>query len=144
LCLEENIGLLPWSPLAGGRLAGSRDAGTRRATSNAITGGKGWFARPEDQVVIDTLRSLSKERGEAPAQVAIAWLLSKPGVTAPIVGATKLHQLDDPIRAVETMLSTDEIKRLEASYVTQPVIGLSNAQDSASMLGMVRFGRPSA
>jgi 1-deoxyxylulose-5-phosphate synthase len=144
LCLEENIGLLPWSPLAGGRLAGSRERGTARATSNAVTGGKAWFTRPEDQVVIDTLRALSEERGEAPAQVAIAWLLSKPGVTAPIVGATKLHQLDDPIRAVETMLSTDEIKRLEASYVTQPVIGPSNPQDSTSMLGMVRFGLPSA
>jgi 1-deoxyxylulose-5-phosphate synthase len=144
LCLEENIGLLPWSPLAGGRLAGSRDAGTKRATSNAITGGKGWFTRPEDQVVVDTLRALSAQRGETPAQVAIAWLLSKPAVTAPIVGATKLHQLDDPIRAVETRLSADEIKRLEASYVTQPVIGLSNPQDSASMLGMVRFGLPSA
>lgn len=143
LCLEENIGLLPWSPLAGGRLAGSRDAGTRRAKSNAITGGKGWFARAEDQVVIDTLRSLSEERGETPAQVAIAWLLSKPAVTAPIVGATQLHQLDAPIKALGTKLSTDEINRLEAPYVTQPMIGLNSARDRASMLGTVQFGLPS-
>jgi aryl-alcohol dehydrogenase-like predicted oxidoreductase len=142
LCLEERIGILPWSPLAGGRLAGSREAATTRATSNAITSGNGWFSRAEDQAVVDTLRTLAEERGETPAQVAIAWLLSKPGVTAPIVGATKLHQLDDPIRAVATALSADEIKRLEAPYTPQSVKGPVSAPDGASVLGMVEFGLP--
>jgi len=94
--------------------------------------------------VVDTLCRLAGERGETPAQVAIAWLLSKPGVTAPIVGATKRHQLDDPIRAVDTLLSADEIQRLEAPYAAQPVIGPANGQDSTSMLGMVQFGMAAA
>ena len=144
LCLEESVGLLPWSPLAGGRLAGSREAGTTRAISTALGGGKRYFSRPEDQAVGDTLCRLAGERGETPAQVAIAWLLSKPGVTAPIVGATKRHQLDDPIRAVDTLLSADEIQRLEAPYAAQPVIGPANGQDSTSMLGMVQFGMAAA
>jgi aryl-alcohol dehydrogenase-like predicted oxidoreductase len=144
LCLEEGVGLLPWSPLAGGRLARNPEAGTARAASNSMTSGKGWFSRPEDQAVVDALRALANERGETPAQVAIAWLLSKPGVTAPIVGATKLQQLDDPIRAVDTILSAEEIKQLEACYTPQAVVGPGSARDSAAMLGMIQFGLPSA
>jgi aryl-alcohol dehydrogenase-like predicted oxidoreductase len=86
LCLEEGVGLLPWSPLAGGLLAGSRAAGTVRSRS-PMTAGR--YNRPADQDVIDTVRRLAEARGESPAQVAIAWLLSKPGVTAPIIGATR-------------------------------------------------------
>jgi aryl-alcohol dehydrogenase-like predicted oxidoreductase len=120
LCLDEGVGLIPWSPLAGGVLAGSREEGTVRAQSAF---GRERYRRPDDQAVLDALRKVAAARGEAPAQVAIAWMLSKPAVTAPIVGATKLHHLDDPIKAVESPLSEAEIAELEAPYAPQPVIG---------------------
>ncbi|MGA2953697.1 MAG: aldo/keto reductase [Caulobacteraceae bacterium] len=120
LCLDEGVGLIPWSPLAGGRLAGNREAETTRSRShNARTR----YNRPVDDAVVEALRAVATERGETPAQVAIAWLLAKPAVTAPIIGATKLSHLDDPLRALETPLSPEEVERLEAPYETQAVIG---------------------
>jgi aryl-alcohol dehydrogenase-like predicted oxidoreductase len=120
LCLEEGVGLIPWSPLAGGVLAGSREAGTVRSQSAM---GRDRYRRPEDQAVLDALAKVAGARGETRAQVAIAWLLSKPAVTAPIIGATRLHHLDDPLKAVESPLSADEIAALEAPYAPQAVIG---------------------
>jgi aryl-alcohol dehydrogenase-like predicted oxidoreductase len=122
LCLEEGVGLLPWSPLAGGLLAGSRAAGTVRSKS-AMTAGR--YNRPADQDVIDAVRQVADARGESPAQVAIAWLLSKPGVTAPIIGATRLAQLDAPLASVEAALSAEETALLEAPYRAQAVSGLA-------------------
>jgi aryl-alcohol dehydrogenase-like predicted oxidoreductase len=133
LCLEEGVGLLPWSPLAGGLLAGSRKAGTTRSASLA-----GRYRRPEDQAVVDALGAVAEARGETPAQVAIAWLLAKPGVTAPIIGATKLTQLDDPIRAVASILSAEEMARLEAPYAPQAVYGHYGADHSAARLAQMR------
>jgi aryl-alcohol dehydrogenase-like predicted oxidoreductase len=126
LCQEEGVGLIPWSPLAGGVLAGSREAGTVRAQSAM---GRGRYNRPEDQAVLEALKQVAKARGEAPAQVAIAWLLSKPAVTAPIVGVTKPHHLDDPLKAVENPLSAEEIAILEAPYAPQAVIGALTPAD---------------
>lgn len=120
LCREEGVGLIPWGPLAGGRLAGNRAAGTVRSKT-AMYANR--FNRPEDDAVIEALNKVAVARGESPAQVAIAWLLSKPGVTAPIIGATKLGQLDAPIAAVASPLSAEEIKALEAPYVAQPPVG---------------------
>jgi aryl-alcohol dehydrogenase-like predicted oxidoreductase len=122
LCVEEGVGLIPWSPLAGGALAGSREAGTTRSKSafggSAVSGAN----RTADDDVIDAVKKVAEARGEKPAQVAIAWLLSKPGMTAPIIGATKLHQLDDPIKAVDASpLSAEEIAMLEAPYAAKPV-----------------------
>jgi aryl-alcohol dehydrogenase-like predicted oxidoreductase len=102
LCLEEGVGLIPWSPLAGGVLAGSREAGTVRSQS---AWSRGRYERPADHAVLEALKNVAAGRGEAPAQVAIAWLLSKPAVTAPIVGVTKPHHLDDPLKAVDSPLS---------------------------------------
>jgi 1-deoxyxylulose-5-phosphate synthase len=126
LCLEEGVGLIPWSPLAGGFLAGARQAGTVRSQSAM---GRSRYNRPADEGVLEALRRVAAARGEAPAQVAIAWLLSKPAVTAPIVGVTKPHQLDDPLKAVESTLSAEEIAMLEAPYEAQPVIGAFTAAD---------------
>jgi aryl-alcohol dehydrogenase-like predicted oxidoreductase len=126
LCLEEGVGLIPWSPLAGGVLAGSREAGTTRSKSNF---GGGRYTRPADQAVLDAVKAVARARGESQAQVAIAWLLSKPAVTAPIVGATRLSHLDDPIGAVESPLSAEEIAQLEAPYVAQAVIGALGPDD---------------
>jgi aryl-alcohol dehydrogenase-like predicted oxidoreductase len=135
LCLEEGVGLLPWSPLAGGILAGSRKAGTTRSATM-----KGRYERPADHAVVDALAAVAAERGESPAQVAIAWLLSKPAVTAPIIGATKLSQLDDPIRAVASRLSPEEIARLEAPYEPQTPYGPYGADHSEARLAQIRFG----
>jgi aryl-alcohol dehydrogenase-like predicted oxidoreductase len=129
LCLEEGVGLIPWSPLAGGVLAGSREAGTVRSQSAM---GRGRYNRPEDQAVLDALKSVATARGEAPAQVAIAWMLSKPAVTAPIIGVTKLHHMDDPLAAVESPLSAEEIAILEAPYAPQAVIGALTPADMAA------------
>lgn len=120
LCLEEGVGLMPWSPLAGGLLAGNREAGTKRAKSGM---NRDRYNRPADHAVVDTLKRIATARGETPAQVALAWLLSKPAVTAPIVGVTRPDQLDDALRAVGSTLSAEEIAALEAPYEPQGLIG---------------------
>ncbi|HEY2709333.1 MAG TPA: aldo/keto reductase [Caulobacteraceae bacterium] len=125
LCLEEGVGLIPWSPLAGGVLAGNRKAGTTRSKS---AGADARFNRPADQAVLEALDKVAAERGEPPAQVALAWMLSKPAVTAPILGVTKAHHLDAPLAAVESPLSADEIAALEAPYESQAVIGALGAE----------------
>src|SRR5579863_4137509 len=129
LCAEEGVGLIPWSPLAGGVLAGSRKGGTTRATSNT---NQNRYQRPADDAVIEALEGVAKARGESPAQVALAWMLSKPAVTAPIVGASKLHHLDDPLKAVDSVLTAEEIAALEAPYQPQPVIGAFTPADMAA------------
>ena len=129
LCLEEGVGLIPWSPLAGGVLAGSREAGTVRSQSAM---GRGRYNRPEDQAVLDALKSVAAARGETPAQVAIAWMLSKPAVTAPIIGVTKAEHMDAPLAAVESPLSAEEIAILEAPYAAQAVIGALTPADMAA------------
>ncbi|HEX3918696.1 MAG TPA: aldo/keto reductase [Caulobacteraceae bacterium] len=141
LCLEEGVGLIPWSPLAGGFLAGNRDAGTVRSQSNM---GGGRYRRPEDQAVLDALRKLAAARGEAPAQVAIAWMLSKPAVTAPIIGVTKLHHMDDPLKAVDNPLSDEEIALLEAPYAAQAVVGPVGPNDMAAREIRLAALRPQA
>jgi 1-deoxyxylulose-5-phosphate synthase len=126
LCIEEGVGLIPWSPLAGGVLAGSREAGTTRSQSAM---GRDRYNRPADQAVLAALKAVASRRGEAPAQVAIAWLLSKPAVTAPIVGATRPEQLDQPLMAIDSPLSVEEIAELEAPYEPQAVIGALGPND---------------
>jgi aryl-alcohol dehydrogenase-like predicted oxidoreductase len=125
LCLEEGVGLIPWSPLAGGVLAGSREAGTVRSKSNMGLG-RDRYNRPADHAVTDALKKVAADRGESTAQVAIAWLLSKPAVTAPIVGASKAEHLDAPLAAADNPLTADQIAALEAPYEAQDVIGAIN------------------
>jgi len=141
LCLEEGVGLIPWSPLAGGVLAGNREAGTVRSKS---PWGRDRYNRPADHAVLDALKDLAKARGEAPAQVAIAWMLSKPAVTAPIVGVTKPHHLDDPLKAIESPLSDGEIATLEAPYESQDVIGPIGPADATARQARVREPRRAA
>jgi aryl-alcohol dehydrogenase (NADP+) len=131
LCLEEGIGLVPWSPRAGGRLTGHREAGTKRSTFPLY---RRAFSRPADEAVIEALKAVAEDRGESPAQVATSWVLAKPGVTAPIVGATKASQLADAIRAVDSPLSAEEIERLETPYVAQAVNGPYAPEYSAARL----------
>jgi aryl-alcohol dehydrogenase-like predicted oxidoreductase len=121
LCLEEEIGLLPWSPLARGLLAGNRKAGTERSKQDDYA--QKLYTREADDRVVDAVQDLAKERGVPPAQIALAWLLHKPGVTAPIIGASKPNHLEDAAAALAIKLSKAEIERLEAVYVPHPVLG---------------------
>jgi 1-deoxyxylulose-5-phosphate synthase len=126
LCLQEGIGVIPWSPLARGLLAGTRKreapGATARATSDAGLAGELYDA-PEDWAVVDATMQVAKARGTSPAEVALAWLLQKPGVTAPIVGATKLEHLEAAVRAVDIELTASEVQALEAHYRPHAVRG---------------------
>jgi aryl-alcohol dehydrogenase-like predicted oxidoreductase len=126
-CVDQGVGVIPWSPLARGMLTGSRTRSGDRVTKRAQTDA---FAdtlyQPEiDFDVVERASEVAKARGVAPAQVALAWLLHKPGVTAPIVGATKLDHLDAAIAAEQLALTDEEIERLEQPYVPHSVAGHS-------------------
>jgi len=126
LCEAERIGVLPWSPLARGLLAGTRKspkdtAATRRAESDDFA--RKLYDQAGDQEVIDAVRQVAQGRGVPPARVALAWLLSKPIVTAPIIGATKLEHLDDALASLDLELTAEEIGQLEAPYRPHPVRG---------------------
>jgi 1-deoxyxylulose-5-phosphate synthase len=124
-CLDQGVGVIPWSPLARGLLAGTRTRAGERRTTRAGTDAYAdeLYGRPEDFDVVDRVAEVAAERGVPPAQVALAWLLHKPGVTAPIVGATKLEHLEDALAAAQLALSDDEIARLEEPYRPHPVLG---------------------
>jgi aryl-alcohol dehydrogenase-like predicted oxidoreductase len=127
LCEDQGIGVIPWSPLARGMLAGTRtelgDTSTSRSSSDGLD--QILYDQPSDWEVVDAVKKVAAERGDPPARVALAWLMSRPAVTAPIVGATKLKHLDDAIAAVEIELSDDEVSALEAPYQAHPVKGLA-------------------
>ncbi len=124
-CLDQGVGVIPWSPLARGLLAGNRTREGERKTTRANTDQfSDYLYKPEvDFDVIDRLVEVAHERGDAPVQVALAWLLDKPGVTAPIVGATKPEQLQDALAAEQLSLGDQEIARLEEPYVPHAVAG---------------------
>jgi 1-deoxyxylulose-5-phosphate synthase len=124
LCINDGIGVIPWSPLARGLLTGTRTREGERRTTRAQTDGfQDVLYGAADFDVVDRLDEVAGERGLPPAQVALAWLLHKPGVTAPIVGATRPEHLEDALAAAELTLSAEEIARLEEPYVPHPVIG---------------------
>ena len=125
LCQAEGIAVIPWSPLARGRLTRAWKAETtNRSETDAF--GKSLYSRTEeaDHKVVDRLGEVAEKRGIPRAQVALAWLLAKPGVTAPIVGATKPHHLEDAA-AANLKLTDEEMKALEKPYVPHPVLGFS-------------------
>jgi aryl-alcohol dehydrogenase-like predicted oxidoreductase len=126
LCLDQGVGCVPWSPLARGILAGNRERGGEQRTTRAKSDPLGeQLYSDEDFDVVDVVRAVAAERGLSAAQVALAWLLGKPAVTAPIVGATKLRHLEDAVSAVEVTLTDEEVARLEAPYHPHPVLGHS-------------------
>jgi aryl-alcohol dehydrogenase-like predicted oxidoreductase len=121
LCESEGVGLLPWSPLARGLLAGNRKAQTLRSKEDDYS--KKLYTQEADDRVVDCVAQVAKERGVPPAQVALAWLLHKSQVTAPIVGASKPHHLQDAIAAVGLKLTQEEVDKVESVYVPHPVLG---------------------
>lgn len=128
LCRAEGVGVLPWSPLARGLLAGTRRAiADRQASRRAATDtyGHTLYEDEQDWAIVEAVRTVAEGRGIPMAQVALAWLLANPVVTAPIVGASKLAQLDDAIAAVEVSLTAEEVAMLEAPYRPHAVRGHS-------------------
>jgi aryl-alcohol dehydrogenase-like predicted oxidoreductase len=125
LCIDQGVGVIPWSPLARGVLAGnrSRDGERRTTRSETDTFTDYLYSQPTDFDVVERVAKVAAERGVPPAQVALAWLLGKPGVTAPIIGATKLGHLTDALAAEALELTDDEVKRLEEPYLPHPVLG---------------------
>jgi aryl-alcohol dehydrogenase-like predicted oxidoreductase len=123
LCQDQKIAVIPWSPLAKGRLArkpSQERNETLRAQTDAI--GKRFYS-DQDLQIAQRVSDVAEARGLPMAQVALAWMLSKPVVTAPIIGATKPHHLDDAVAAVSVKLTPDEIRQLEEAYQPHPVIG---------------------
>ena len=130
LCRAQGVGIIPWSPLARGFLAGNRqrgdrdkDAATPRASSDDLA--FAYYYQDADFAVVEALQALAQRRGVSCAKIAYAWLLHKPVVTAPIIGASKLWQLEEAVAALEVKLTDDEIAQLEAPYRPHPVLGHS-------------------
>ncbi|WP_295697303.1 aldo/keto reductase [Lapillicoccus sp.] len=120
LCLEQGVGVIPWSPLARGRLTRPWDTETTRTETDEFGGS---LYRDEDAAIVQTVLDVAGERGVAPAQVALAWLLAQEAVTSPIVGVTKPGHLVDAVAAVDLELTDDELARLSAGYVPHAIAG---------------------
>jgi aryl-alcohol dehydrogenase-like predicted oxidoreductase len=122
LCIEEGLGVIPWSPLARGMLARPAGLETPRREGDAKMAGD-LYDHPGDAAVVEANRRVAAARGVSPAETALAWLLRKPGVTAPIVGATKLEHMETAVKALSLALTEDEIRALEAPYLPHAVRG---------------------
>jgi len=124
-CIDQGIGVIPWSPLARGVLTGNRSRDGEHRTTRAGTDPftDYLYSQPSDFDVVDRVAEVAAGRGVPPAEVALAWLLQRPGVTAPIVGSTKLAHLTDALAAEKLVLSPEEVTRLEELYVPHPVLG---------------------
>ncbi len=121
LCIDEGIGIVPWSPLARGFLAGNRTRQTERARTDDLA--QQFYVAESDFAIAGRAAELAQRRGVAPAQIALAWILHKPGITAPIIGASKLEHLDQAIAALEIRLDEEEMKFLEELYQPHAVVG---------------------
>lgn len=123
LCRDQGIGVIPWSPMARGRLTRGWDESSARLETDEF--GRTLYAKTgdADRRVVEAVASVAAVRGVPRAQVALAWVLHKREVSAPIVGATRLEQLDDAVAALSLKLSTEEIAALEAPYVPHAVVG---------------------
>ena len=127
LCREQGVGLIPWSPLARGFLAGNRSAAKQDETTRSRSDdfAHSLYYRDSDFHVVDAVTGVAAERGVKPAQVALAWMLGKPWISAPIIGASKPYQLEEAIDALDIKLSDAEVSALEAAYEPHPVLGHS-------------------
>ena len=123
LCRAEGIAVIPWSPMARGRLTRDWDQGSARAETDAF--GRSLYAKTgeADRKVVEAVAAVAAARGVPRAQIALAWVLQQPGVTSPIVGATKVEHLDDAVAALSLRLSPEECATLEAPYVPHAVVG---------------------
>jgi len=127
LCKDQGIGLIPWSPMARGFFAGNRKRGGGGETSRAQADpfANELYFRDEDFVIAERAAEVAKSHNATASQIALAWVLSKPHIAAPIIGSSKIEHLDQAIAALEIKLSDEEIKRLEESYLPHPILGHS-------------------
>ncbi len=126
LCQAEGVGIIPWSPLARGRLARPWQAETTKRYQTDVFGTSLYSKTEEaDRKVIERLGKVAEQRGVPRAQLALAWMLSKPAITAPIVGATKPNHLSDAVAALSVRLTAEELAALEEPYVPHPVLGFN-------------------
>lgn len=125
LCRAEGVGLIPWSPLARGFLAGNRTRDHAGDTARARTDdfAHEMYYQPDDFAVVERLGEVAREHARKPTQIALAWILSRPGMTAPIIGATRMAHLDEAVTALDITLSDDDVKRLEELYRPHPILG---------------------
>ncbi len=124
LCMDRGLGIIPWSPLARGFLTGTRRPdGGDTARSETDTFAKDMYYSPDDFAVADAVAEIAKQRGNTPAQVACAWVLQAPGITSPIVGTTKTHQLKELIASVDLKLTAEEVAALEKPYRPHRILG---------------------
>jgi aryl-alcohol dehydrogenase-like predicted oxidoreductase len=135
LCIDQGVGLIPWSPLARGFLTGNRSkadvnkekkeetSATTRAQTDAF--GHDMYYADSDFEIVERLKTIAEKKQVKPAQLALAWILSKPGVCAPIIGASKMYQLEEAVAATEIKLSDEEIKNLEELYQPHRILGHS-------------------
>lgn len=126
LCVDQKIGCIPWSPLARGFVTGTRKRGDGKSeTTRARTDdfAHSLYYRESDFEVVDRVTEIAQARGVTNAQVALAWMFTKPVVSAPIIGASKLYQLEDALKALTVKLSDEEVKRLEEPYEPHPILG---------------------
>ena len=125
LCLKEGIGLIPWSPLARGFLAGNRRRQDRGETSRARTDAYAHdlYYRDDDFKVVDRVTEIARKRGVSNMQVALAWVLAQPGITAPIIGSSRMEHLEENLKALDLKLDQDELKALAEPYQPHPVLG---------------------
>jgi aryl-alcohol dehydrogenase-like predicted oxidoreductase len=126
LCRQEKIAIIPWSPLARGFLAGNRSGQTSGETARAKSDqfAHRLYYQDSDFAVVERVTALAKKRGVSNAQIALAWMLHQPGITAPIIGATKPHHLEEAIGALRVKLSPQEIRALEEPYQPHPILGI--------------------
>lgn len=124
LCRDQGVGVIPWSPLARGRLARPWGEDTPRIASDVFGASLFKHTEANDRLVADALASVAAQRGLPRAQVALAWLLAQPGLTAPIIGASQPGQIDDAVAALGVQLSAEEIQTLEAAYLPHAVVGV--------------------
>jgi aryl-alcohol dehydrogenase-like predicted oxidoreductase len=125
LCIDQGVGVLPWSPLARGMLTRDWNEKTARSETDMFSAYLYKATAENDRQIVEAVAALASEHGLPRAQIAMAWLLGKPGITAPIIGATKPSHLDDAIASLEVTLSADEIARLESPYAPHRVVGLA-------------------
>ena len=125
LCLDQGVGVLPWSPLARGMLTRDWNEKTARSETDLFSAYLYRATADNDRKIVEAVAQVASERGLPRAQIAMAWLLGKPGITAPIVGATKPSHLADAIAAVDVTLSAEEVGRLESPYLPHQVVGLA-------------------
>ena len=124
LCADRGIAVMPWSPMARGKLTRPWDSSTSRSETDLV--GKALYAATQDndRQIVDAVEALSKDSGLPMAQIALAWVLQKPEVTSPIIGATKPHHIEQAVAALDLTLSAEDIARIEAPYQPHPVLGM--------------------